>query len=122
MFIQGAVDKHVMRYAFKSAGENFNVFDDESIAVVVPYGRGEELITELNSEAASNPYILSKMLKEAEQYSVKIFDYQREKLEKAGLVYSIADGKIMAVAPNAYDAVEGLQTDAISASASDYIV
>ena len=122
VYLAGQINEHFLRYAFKSAGENFKVFDDASTSVIVPYERGKEIISELNSDKAENPFFLKKLMKEAEQFSVKVFDYQKQKLETAGAIYSVANGKALALTPNAYDAFEGLKTDGILHTSSDYIV
>ena len=71
-----------MKQAFKTAGENFEVFDIKNQDVIVPYGEaGKQLTSDLLSEQTH--YDLRKLktlLKQASQYSINLFAHQIKEL------------------------------------------
>lgn len=84
-----------MRQAFKSAGEAYSVFGESSVDVIMPYGRGKELIVELGSARAMSDLAYAKrLIREASDYTVSIFRYQLEQLEKEGALVQLAGGAL----------------------------
>ena len=74
--------------SFATAGEQFRAIDAPTGGIVVPYGRGEELIAQLCAEE----FDLSKTaiyLRQAQQYSVNIYPNVFEALQKQGAIYEI---------------------------------
>lgn len=71
-----------MKQAFKTVGENFEVFDIKNQDVIVPYGEaGKRLTSDLLSEQTH--YDLRKLktlLKQASQYSINLFAHQIKEL------------------------------------------
>lgn len=60
-----------LHQAFREAGKRFSVFDTDTVSVIVPYGRGIQLINELNSEKSRADLRYAKqLLKEAQNYTV----------------------------------------------------
>ena len=89
-------EKYYLRQAFKTAGELFEVFDNSSRAVIVPYGRGSKLIADLCSAKASEDFSYTKkLLSEANDYTVSIYEYQYKKLLKDGAIREILDGSVL---------------------------
>ncbi len=81
------------RQAFRLAGKLFQVFDDESVDVIVAYEEGEEIIAELSSaKAAFDTAYKKKLLNKAKPYMISLYGYQLEKLEKEGDVIDLNDG------------------------------
>lgn len=81
--------------AFKTAGSLFQVFEDNSLDVIVPYGRGEELIIELNGERAQYDLeYLSKLLEEAKQFSISLYDNQIRDLNREDALIPLAGGAL----------------------------
>ncbi len=76
------------RQAFRQAGDNFAVFDRNTIDVIAPYGEGKQIILDCGSDLAKyNPDYLQSCLKKAKPYTVSLFRYQVEQLlEKRGLI------------------------------------
>ena len=84
--IQGACDSPLTELGIKqarTAGEYFNVFDNNTVEMIVPYGKGQDVISELNSEKAMYNFVYAKeVIKQATGYTVTCYQYQIEKLIK----------------------------------------
>lgn len=96
----------VLTNSYKTAAEHFHVIPNLTTSVIVPYKEGKDIIAELNgSHSIEN---LSRLLRKAQQYTVNLFNYEKELLDKnAGLV-SYLDGKVFALTEGAYNDVYGL--------------
>ena len=65
------------------AGALFQVFEENTRDVIVPYGKGAELIEELcGSKAQSDPSFLKELLKQAKPFTILLYQYQLQRLEK----------------------------------------
>ncbi|SES27272.1 CRISPR-associated endonuclease/helicase Cas3 [Gracilibacillus ureilyticus] len=92
--------------SYRTAAEHFQVINQQTTSVLVPYGEGEEIITQLNSENSISE--LSQLMKRAQQHSVNIYDHEKNTLIQNGAIISYFDGSILSVTPNAYDEEYGL--------------
>jgi CRISPR-associated endonuclease/helicase Cas3 len=103
-----------LNQAFKTAGELFRVFDEDTVDVLVPYGEeGKKCIENLCSEQVMHdPAYLQKCLKEAKLYTVSLLEYQKERLKERGGLYAICDNKVLVVQSSYYDENVGLLTEA----------
>lgn len=102
-------NEYVMHQAFKTAGQCFDVFDDESFTIMVPYGNGNEIITKLSEEGVNRDFIKMKsLIEQGKEFTISIMQYQKKKLEKEGAIYTICDGNIAVLNPNYYDENIGL--------------
>ena len=82
-------EKLLVRQAFESAGNSFNVIEAETIGIAVPYKTGAEIILKLNSgDHVSEKY---RIIKELRRYVVNVFEYEFKYLQKAGAVHFIED-------------------------------
>lgn len=87
---QGGSPDILLRQSFRTASEEFRVIDSLTRGVIVPYRNGGEIITEL-----CGAFILEKqnrLLKQAQRYSVNLFDYQLRKLLEAGAIQEVQEG------------------------------
>ncbi|PED02203.1 CRISPR-associated helicase/endonuclease Cas3 [Bacillus cereus] len=92
--------------SYQTAAKHFNVIDDLTTSVIVPYEEGKDIIAELNSNNSIED--LTRLLRKAQQYTVNLFNYEKEKLIiNDGLVYYL-DGKILALKESAYNDEYGL--------------
>ena len=98
-------DKFLMHQAFKTAGELFEVFDQEQESVIVPWGDGEAIAGEL---LASGENISEKLYGAAKPYAVSVFSYQFERLSECGAITSVGDGHIMVLDKNYYNNNTGI--------------
>ena len=103
---------HVMRQAFKTAGDYFEVFDDDTQDFVVPYGYGNELITELSSERCM--YDLEyrrKIIKKCAEYTVSLRQYEVKKLSEMQAFYTVCEGGVAVLHEGYYDDSLGFVID-----------
>ena len=91
--------------AFQTAGNLFKCIDTETKGVIVPYGKGKELIAELAS--AENQFYISELLKYAQPYSINIFPYMFDRLYDNGIYKVQQDMDIYYLAGSMYDEVIG---------------
>lgn len=94
-----------MTQAFKLAGSMFQVFDNENHDLVVPYGKGADLIAELAGRLAPDTAFLMDWNKRAKPYTVSAYDYQLRQLGNAAAEYS----GIRVLSPGFYDEDTGLR-------------
>lgn len=95
--------KCFLHQAFKTAGENFEVFDSCQQTVIVPYGEGKEIIAELYTEQAINDFnYLKELLDKAKPYCVSVFEYQLKQLEKLNGIHSACDGRVLTIGDDFY--------------------
>ena len=93
-----------MAQAFKTAGKEFSVFDENTTDVLVPYGKGKELITTLN--ALSLPRDFSRMkglLEETKAYTVSLYAGERARLEGEHGLIPLCDGSVLTLQEGYYD-------------------
>ena len=103
------IEKYAMRQAFRTAGDNFKVFEENTIDVIVPYGDGKRIIADLGSQQAlSNIAYRQRLLKEATSYTVSLYQYQYKKLEEKGAIFSVCEDCSIALREEYYDSVVGI--------------
>lgn len=95
------------RQALQTAGENFCVIENNSIGVIVPYGKGLTLAEEYRHAGLSEkPTLLRKM----NRYSVSLYRYQLEALRRAnGLLY--LDDDLLFLSKEFYDDERGVDME-----------
>lgn len=106
----GVRPPYLLNQAFKTAGDHFRVFDDDTIDVIVPYGpAGERLIADFGSEEAKYDFSRQKKLLEAAKlYSISLMRHQATTLRDKGALVEKCDGLVMALSPDFYDQECGL--------------
>ena len=98
-----------LKQAFHTAGQKFQVFSQETTDIIVPYGEGSSLIMDLFSASSQYDLGLQKeILKKAKLYTVSIYQFQKERLERQGGLVSVMDGCLFALHPEYYDMEIGL--------------
>lgn len=98
--------------SYGTAAQHFEVIKTLTTAVLVPYGEGIDIIATLNSNESISD--IEKLLRKAQRYSIDIFDYEKEELEKNDALISFFDGQILALKEGAYDREYGLNIDSDS--------
>jgi len=77
-----------LRQSFMSAARAFKVIDAPTRGIIVPYGKaGRDLINDLCSAFEVEKQF--KLLRRAQQYTVNVFPYVLDQLQKAGSVHEI---------------------------------
>jgi len=86
---QGSSPDILLRQSFRSASGEFRVIDSPTRGVIVPYGDGENIITELCGAFGLEKQ--GKLLKQAQRYSVNLFDHQFRDLLKTGAIQEVQE-------------------------------
>ena len=104
-----------LRQAFMTAANIFETIDAPTQSVVVPYGEeGKALIADLHAAYKLDADI--GLLRRAQQYTVNVFPYVLEKLQKAGALGVAEEGKLRILSLNSryYSPQFGLSTEPVS--------
>lgn len=106
-----------LRQAFKTAGEAFSVFEENTTDVIVPYGAGVQLISDLcSARCAEEAGYRASLLKQAAAYNISLYNYQRKQLEEKGALVQLCDGYALALREDYYDDRFGLKMNAMGQS------
>lgn len=102
--------RYFMGQAFKTAGDQFSVFDNNTVDVLVPYDKGKEIITQLSGRGKKQSLKeLKPILEIAKQFTISLYDWQINKLNKDGGIVSLADGSVMALQEGYYSELTGFR-------------
>lgn len=105
----------VLRQAFKTAGQAFSVFDENTVDVMVPYGEGKRLISQLcTARCASDPTCCDPLLRQATGYTISLYEYQKQRLDEKGALLQVCGGYALALLPEYYDEQTGLKMDGVN--------
>lgn len=105
---------YILHQPFKTAGTYFSVFDENTTDVLVPYEDGEALCRQLR-DLGSCAFPLSRLseysqiMQKAKPYTIRLYEYQIKKLDEAGLLYSLLEGRVLVLDRQAYDEAFGLK-------------
>ncbi len=99
-----------LRQAFAEAGEKFHVIEDNTAAVLVPFGKGKEYILQLNGQCSPEETV--KLARLAQRYTVQIYQNDWRKLQQKGALYQLKCGNIWALHDEYYDSELGVVQDA----------
>ncbi|MGI5935494.1 MAG: CRISPR-associated helicase Cas3' [Oscillospiraceae bacterium] len=101
--------RYVITQAFKTAGSEFRVFDDDTIDVLVPYGQGKVILSDLQSnEARYDLNYRRKLLAELKPFSISLYEYELKRLQDMGGIYGLFDGSVLVLRPEYYSYTTGL--------------
>jgi CRISPR-associated endonuclease/helicase Cas3 len=78
------------RQSFMSAAKAFKAIDSPTEGIIVPYGEGVRIIAELSASSRFDDK--SKLLKEAQRYSVNLFPHEMTSLKKKNRLYEAWEG------------------------------
>jgi CRISPR-associated endonuclease/helicase Cas3 len=82
----------LLRQSFRTANGEFRVIDSPTRGVIVPIGKGRRIITELCGAFGLEKK--GKLLKQAQRYSVNLFDHKLNDLLKIGAIQEVQDAGI----------------------------
>ncbi|TCT21774.1 CRISPR-associated endonuclease/helicase Cas3 [Melghiribacillus thermohalophilus] len=99
----------ILNTSFNTAAKYFKVIDKHATSVIVPYGKGEDIITDLNGELTIQD--VSVLLKRAQQYTIDIFEHEKNELIKSGDLIPLQDGQFLVLRQSAYDKNFGLNIE-----------
>ena len=98
-YLQGAAGAgtYLLNQAFKTAGNAFSVFREDTVEMLVPYRQGRELRTALlQADRGGHPdyTLLNQLLQEAKGYTVSLYPHQIKALTDCGGVEALFDGRV----------------------------
>ncbi len=94
---------YLLHQPFRKVGNSFRVFEDDTVDILVPYRDGKDLIDQLKKiQSAFSWEETNKLICQAKQYSVSVFRQQRDKLDDAGMLSSVLDGRVLVLDEKAY--------------------
>lgn len=95
-------DRYYMDQAFRTAGQLFDVFEDDGIDAIAPYEEGKEIIEGLKKQDISFGE-KKELIKKAKEFTVKLYPYEQEMLEKTGDLEWICGGSVAVLSEKVYD-------------------
>lgn len=108
---------------FKTTGKKFQVFDEQTTDILVPYNEGSNFIEELRKIERTSFFLpsLKEFLKQTKNYTISIYQWQFNKLWEAGLLYGLFENRIFVLDKKAYHEQYGLNSKA-EQSIEDFII
>lgn len=112
-----------LQQPFKTAGKKYQVFDDQTFDVLVPYEDGKVLIESLRDMEENEFFLpaLEQIIKKVKRYTISIYQWQKDKLWEEGLLDSLFEDRLLILNERAYDSMYGLNPGA-EQSVEDYIL
>lgn len=92
--------------SYRTAAEHFQVIEDLTTSVIVPYEKGEEIIADLNGAERIEDF--GRLMREAQQYTVNLYPHEKKELEQSGGLESCLNGQILVLKDGAYSEEYGL--------------
>ncbi|WP_100487134.1 CRISPR-associated helicase/endonuclease Cas3 [Sporolactobacillus pectinivorans] len=96
----------ILLSSLRTAAENFYVIKNTTKSVIVPFGDGKDLIVQLSS--AESIEDLNELLREAQHYSINVYDQELQRLEQGGQIAYYLDGQVLALKESSYSNEYGL--------------
>lgn len=102
---------YFLNQSFKSAGMLFEVFDEKTTDVIVPYNEeAREIIADLNTEKARHDIsFLKNTVERAKPYVIRLFEYQKKRLSEDGMLHSDINGYFIFLNELCYNNETGLK-------------
>lgn len=121
-FYEGKTE-YVLRQAFKTAGNSFKVFEENTQDILVPYGEGESLIADLASSRSEHDINFRvETLRKLKPYFVSVWEHERKKLEQENGLYCLYDESILVLQPGFYSKETGFQTEGFNEDFQNYCI
>lgn len=102
-----------------TAAEYFQVIDQQSTTVLVPYLEGKEIIAELNEVQSAAE--IGDLFKRAQNFTINVFEHELRELDRSGDLISILDGKALVLRESSYDREYGLTVNESGAMETTFI-
>lgn len=102
--------KTILPSMYKTLEAHFQAIDSPTTTVLVPYGRGKDIIVQLNEEIRDLS-LFNRLIKEAQQYSINVFSQTLRELSQDGLIHALYGKSIYYLDEQAYNEEYGLSVD-----------
>ena len=93
--------KLVLNQSFRTAYRAFRAIPSATAGVLVPFGKGEELIAQLGRKGSMKEKLF--LLRKAQAYSVSLYDSAFRRLNNERAIWEIGDSGVFALEPGYYD-------------------
>ena len=103
-----STQKLMLRQGFATAYRAFRAIPEETVAVLVPYGEGAQLIDRLRG--AKTMTELTWLLRQAQNDCATLYASDFNRLQRAGAIDELGDTGLYVLAPEYYDAAGGVMT------------
>lgn len=104
---QASLPHHPMHQAYETAGKIFEAIESGGLDVIVPYGKGRELIQQFYSGPALGA--IPKLLRQAQRYSVHLFDGEKNRLNESGAIDFLPESGVAVLRNEFYSGELGVQ-------------
>ncbi|WGS83802.1 CRISPR-associated helicase Cas3' [Methylomonas sp. UP202] len=111
----------MLRQSFKAAAQHFKVIDAPTESLLVPWGEGKELITELCGLDSRDTKALRRYLKQAQKFSVNVFPNDWEKLTQQHAAHQIGETGVYYLEKQYYSDEFGLTTTPVGKAEADIL-
>lgn len=106
-----SAERFFLRQAFRLAGEQFRVFDEDTTELLVPYGAGsrirEQLLEQDRIYGEKDWGNIERLCREAREYCVSVYRHQWTNLQEQGAVTTLLNGRIHVLSDGYYDEYAG---------------
>lgn len=99
----------IIKNSYQTAARNFQVINSPTASIIVPYGKGKDIIADLNGD--NNIEDLSRLFQKAQRYSISVYSYQLDLLNKSGSLTTLFDDQVYALKDGAYDEEYGINVE-----------
>ncbi len=111
----------LLQQSFMAVGQAFRAIDAPNHSIIVPFGKGDEIIKALCAlDRKFEAKAFYQLLKEAQQYSVNVFPNIWNRLKQAGAVYEIQHEGIYYLRESYYNSKFGLMSEETEKMAFQY--
>ncbi len=116
-------ENYFLHQPFQTVGRKFCVFENVTTDVLVPYGKGKMLLKRLQDlqKIFYPSKELEQIMQQVKPYTVSIFEWQKKKLDEAGLLIPALDGRALVLKEEAYSDCYGL-VDAGEQPVENYMI
>ncbi|GKV56198.1 CRISPR-associated helicase/endonuclease Cas3 [Sporosarcina sp. NCCP-2222] len=98
----------ISKGVWKTIERYFEAINSPTTAVIVPYEQGgKQLIADLN-DGFMDLSTFQRVMKQAQQYSVSLYQHELLDLNKKGLIQPLYDGSVLCLTEAAYDPLYGV--------------
>lgn len=99
----------VFRQSFRTAGKAFHVIEQNTMGILVPFEEGKEIINRINGQSDKSQ--LKEYLKQAQQFSVNVYESDLRKLEAEGALVELKGGLVIALREGFYHHAFGIDDE-----------
>lgn len=103
-FVDESKPAYLLNQAFRTAGSWFEVFDNASESVLVPFQEGKKLIASLESDRVRYDLrYTAELLTQAKQYAVSLPSSVIQRMMAGGMIYTLLEGAVYGLNEGFYD-------------------